>query len=68
VGLNFSQNERYVKYKKLTSLLLKQELSVAVKREYCEALPREGDIEFVSERPVKRRYIPTQNDEVIDLG
>ena len=67
MGLNFSQNERCAKQKKPTCLLLEQELNVAVKREYCEALPREGDIEFVSERPAKRRYIPTENDEVIDL-
>jgi hypothetical protein len=46
---------------------VKQEPGVQVKREFCPSPVHDGEIEFVSERPAKRRCGPTENDEVIDL-
>jgi hypothetical protein len=46
----------------------RKERDVAVKREFHQMSPVcDGELEFVSERPVKRRFIPTENDEVVSL-
>jgi len=53
---------------KQSNASVKQENGDAVvKREYCASPVREGELEFISEGPAKKRFKPTEDDEVVDL-